>query len=93
MLVDKLVENGRRVEFLGQKGLICVRIGALRPDLAVLADDELAREAFVEHVGVVVHVVKADDERLFALWQHQGVSHHVRAGLVRHLAPDVLHRD
>ena len=67
MLVDKLVENGRCVEFLGQKGLICVRIGALRPDLAVLADDELAREAFVEHVGVVVYVVKADDERLFAL--------------------------
>ena len=93
MLVDKLVEDGRRVEFLGQKGLISVRIGALRPDLAVLADDELAREALVEHIGVVVHVVKADDERLFALWQHQGVSHHVRAGLVRHLAPHVLHRD
>ena len=93
VLVDKLVENGRRVELLGQKGLIGVRIGALRPDFAVLADDELAREALVEHIGVVVYVVKADDERLFALWQHQGVSHHVRAGLVRHLAPDVFHRD
>ena len=93
VLVDKFVENGRRVELLGQKCLIGVRIGALCPDLAVLADDELAREALVEHIRIVVHVVKADDERLFALRQHEGVAHHVRAGLVRHLAPNVLHRN
>ena len=73
--------------------LLTYMIGALGPDLTVLADHELAREALLEHIGVVVHIVKADDERLFALGQLERVAHHVRAALVRDLAPHILDGD
>ena len=93
MLVNELVEHRCGVALLGQEGLLRVGIGALGPDLTVLADHELAREALFEHIGIVVHIVKADDERLFALGQLECVAHHVRAALVRDLAPNILDGD
>ena len=92
MLVDKGVEQRRRVQLLGVEHLAGVGIGALCPDLAVVADDELARKALLQHVRVVVHVVERDDQRLLTLGQHQRVAPHaLLAALGGVLAPHVLH--
>ena len=91
MLQDKLVQDGGGVQVLSEEGLLGVGVGALGPDLAVVPHHQLGGKAPLQHILIVVHVVKGDDQRFFPLGEPERVADHMGTALVGDLAPDVLH--
>ena len=88
----EFVQNCGGVQVLGQKGLLGIGVGALGPDLPVLSQHQLGGKALVEHILIVVHIVKGDDQGLFPLWEHQGVAYHAQFPVgIGLLGPHVLH--
>ncbi len=66
VLQHELVQDRGSVQILGEEGLAGVGIGALGPDLAVVPQHQLGGEALSQHVVVIVHIIKRDDEGLFS---------------------------
>ena len=92
MLQHELIQDGGGVQLLGEEGLLGEGVGALGPDLAVLPQHQLGGEALGQHVVVVIHVVKGDDQGFLALGEHEGVAlHALDAVLAGDLAPHIPH--
>ena len=90
MRTDKFVQNGNGVQVLGIY-VVALGVFAIAPDLTVVPHQKLISKAIFYHVGIVIHVVKGENQGLFPLRYFQFIAdHHRLAGCVRGFGPDLI---